>query len=222
MAWTRERLEEVARTRLGKAKLVVVANREPFSHVQDGEDIRCIRPASGLATALDPVLQACRGVWVAHGSGNADRAVVDERFAPEIALPALEAMARRFGDHLFSRYGFLDAFNPSFPDGVPLHHGRMAPGLGWFDTDYLGIDLGIVNLATDSDGTVATWNFELGSPNALIRRGWSRTTVHIGDRITVSGYLAKDGSHMANARAVTLSDGRMVFAGSSSENETQK
>src|SRR5437764_3649282 len=85
MAWTRERLEEVARTRLGNARLVVVANREPFSHVQDGEDIRCIRPASGLATALDPVLQACRGVWVAHGSGNADRAVVDER--GRVAVP---------------------------------------------------------------------------------------------------------------------------------------
>src|SRR5437868_9123222 len=79
MAWSRERLEEVARTRLGGAKLVVVANREPFSHVHDGEEIRCIRPASGLTTALDPVLQACRGIWVAHGSGNADRAVVDER-----------------------------------------------------------------------------------------------------------------------------------------------
>jgi trehalose 6-phosphate synthase len=85
MVWTRERLEEVARTRLGGAKLVVVANREPFSHVHDGEDIRCIRPASGLATALDPVLQACSGTWVAHGSGDADRAVVDER--GRVAVP---------------------------------------------------------------------------------------------------------------------------------------
>ena len=58
MPWTKERLEEVARTRLDGAKLVVVANREPFSHVHDGDEIRCIRPASGLATALDPVLQA--------------------------------------------------------------------------------------------------------------------------------------------------------------------
>jgi trehalose 6-phosphate synthase len=85
MAWSRERLEEVARTRLGGAKLVVVANREPFSHVQDGEDIRCIQPASGLTTALDPVLQVCSGIWVAHGSGNADRAVVDER--NRVAVP---------------------------------------------------------------------------------------------------------------------------------------
>jgi trehalose 6-phosphate synthase len=85
MAWTRERLEEMARMRLGGAKLVVVANREPFSHVHDGEDIRCVRPASGLTTALDPVLQACSGTWVAHGSGDADRAVVDER--GRVAVP---------------------------------------------------------------------------------------------------------------------------------------
>jgi trehalose 6-phosphate synthase len=79
MPWTRERLEEVARTRLGGAKLIVVANREPFIHVYEGEDIRCMRPASGLTTALDPMLRACRGTWVAHGSGDADHAVTDER-----------------------------------------------------------------------------------------------------------------------------------------------
>jgi trehalose 6-phosphate synthase len=78
MPWTRERLEEVARTRLGGARLVVVANREPFIHVYQGEDVRCIRPASGLTTALDPMLRACRGTWVAHGSGDADRAAADE------------------------------------------------------------------------------------------------------------------------------------------------
>jgi trehalose 6-phosphate synthase len=85
MPWTRERLEEVAQTRLGTAKLIVVANREPFIHQYEGEDIRCMRPASGLATALDPVLRACSGVWVGHGSGDADRAVADER--GRVAVP---------------------------------------------------------------------------------------------------------------------------------------
>jgi trehalose 6-phosphate synthase len=78
MAWTRERLEEVARTRLGGAHLIVVANREPYVHVSDGDDARCTRPASGLTTALDPVMQACCGTWVAHGSGNSDRAVAND------------------------------------------------------------------------------------------------------------------------------------------------
>jgi trehalose 6-phosphate synthase len=85
MPWNRERLEEVARTRLGGAKLVVVANREPFIHVHDGDDIRCTRPASGLTTALDPVLQACSGTWVAHGSGDADSSVADEH--GRVAVP---------------------------------------------------------------------------------------------------------------------------------------
>lgn len=64
MPWTKERLEEVARTRVGDAKLVVVANREPYIHFHDGDEVRFSRPASGMATALDPVMQACRGVWV--------------------------------------------------------------------------------------------------------------------------------------------------------------
>jgi trehalose 6-phosphate synthase len=55
MPWTKKRLEEVARTRLDGAKLIVVANREPFIHVYDGEEIRLMKPASGLTTALDPV-----------------------------------------------------------------------------------------------------------------------------------------------------------------------
>ncbi len=85
MAWTRERLEEVARTRLGAARLIVVANREPFVHTYEGDEIRCIRPASGLTTALGPVMQACGGTWVAHGSGDADRAVADEH--GRVAVP---------------------------------------------------------------------------------------------------------------------------------------
>lgn len=77
MAWTKQRLEDVVRERLGEAKLVVVANREPYIHTYEEDDIRCIRPASGLTTALDPVMRACGGVWVAHGGGTADRATVD-------------------------------------------------------------------------------------------------------------------------------------------------
>src|SRR5262245_58188979 len=68
---------------------------------------------------------------------------------------------------------------------------------------------------TDERGTVTPWDLELGSPNALKRRGWSMNSLKRGDKITAAGYLAKDGSHLANARTVTLSDGRTVFAGSS-------
>src|SRR5262245_16643007 len=79
MGWNKDRLEEVARTRLGGAKLIVVANREPYIHRSVNGQIEGIRPASGLTTALDPVMRACGGVWVAHGSGSADQLVSDAK-----------------------------------------------------------------------------------------------------------------------------------------------
>jgi hypothetical protein len=67
----------------------------------------------------------------------------------------------------------------------------------------------------DEKGTVTNWNLELASPNVLVRNGWSRKSLNVGDEVVVEGSLAKDGSKMANARVVLLADGRRVFAGSS-------
>jgi hypothetical protein len=69
----------------------------------------------------------------------------------------------------------------------------------------------------DESGTVSNWNLELASPNVLVRQGWSRHTLKVGDQITVEGSQAKDGSQMANARSVTLADGKKVFASSQTE-----
>jgi hypothetical protein len=66
----------------------------------------------------------------------------------------------------------------------------------------------------DENGKVTNWSFELGSPNGLIRKGWRRTSLKLGDQVTVEGYAAKDGSNIANARSVTLADGSQVFSGS--------
>ena len=71
---------------------------------------------------------------------------------------------------------------------------------------------------TDEKGNVINWNLELASPNVLVRNGWSRKSLTVGDHVTVEGSLAKDGSKMANARVVTLADGKRVFAGSSGGN----
>jgi hypothetical protein len=65
----------------------------------------------------------------------------------------------------------------------------------------------------DASGKVETWNLELVSPNVLVRNGWSRHTLNVGDQVTVEGSQAKDGSQMANARTVTLADGKKIFAG---------
>ena len=67
----------------------------------------------------------------------------------------------------------------------------------------------------DPDGTVVTWNVEMGAPNNLIRRGVTKATVPIGEVVTVDGYRAKDGSHTVNGRAIRISDGRTLFTGSS-------
>jgi hypothetical protein len=66
----------------------------------------------------------------------------------------------------------------------------------------------------EPNGTATTWNLELASPNVLVRNGWTRKSLNIGDEITVQGSMAKDGSKMANARMVTLATGKRVFAGS--------
>ncbi len=76
-AWTRDRLRAHVVDCLRGGQLLVISNREPYMHeLRDGKP-RLIVPAGGLVTALDPVLQACGGVWVAHGSGEADRQMTD-------------------------------------------------------------------------------------------------------------------------------------------------
>jgi trehalose-6-phosphate synthase len=75
--WTADRLSLQLRTRLEDGHLVVVSNREPYIHQRDGKALEVIVPSSGLVTALEPVLNACDGTWIAHGSGNADAEVVD-------------------------------------------------------------------------------------------------------------------------------------------------
>jgi alpha,alpha-trehalose-phosphate synthase [UDP-forming] len=76
--WTAERLSVHVRSKLGESRLFVVANREPYIHRHQGKSVEVVVPASGLVTALEPVLRACDGTWVAHGSGDADRETVDK------------------------------------------------------------------------------------------------------------------------------------------------
>jgi alpha,alpha-trehalose-phosphate synthase [UDP-forming] len=76
--WTAQRLEVQVHSKLGDSPLFVVSNREPYLHKHDGKNIVVDVPASGLVTALEPVLQATNGTWIAHGSADADRETVDE------------------------------------------------------------------------------------------------------------------------------------------------
>jgi trehalose 6-phosphate synthase len=73
--WTESRLKDLIHSKLGDNSLFVVSNREPYMHVMNKTTGKptCIRPASGVVTAINPILYACGGVWVAHGSGEMDR-----------------------------------------------------------------------------------------------------------------------------------------------------
>lgn len=75
--WTADRLSVQVRTRLDGTHLFVVSNREPYVHRRNGKDIDVVVPPSGLVTALEPILNACNGTWIAHASGDADAEVVD-------------------------------------------------------------------------------------------------------------------------------------------------
>lgn len=76
--WTPERLKVEMENLLQDKKMVVVSNREPYMHVHDGKNIKCLVPASGLITAMEPILKACGGLWIASGTGNADKETVEE------------------------------------------------------------------------------------------------------------------------------------------------
>jgi trehalose 6-phosphate synthase len=76
-SWSPARLRSTLTQYLQGERVIILANREPYIHERAGEGVRVVHPASGLVTALEPVMRACSGVWVAHGSGNADRQTVD-------------------------------------------------------------------------------------------------------------------------------------------------
>jgi trehalose 6-phosphate synthase len=75
--WNPERLRSTLKQHLHGERIVVLANREPYVHELENGGVRVLHPASGLVTALEPVMRACSGVWVAHGSGTADRQTAD-------------------------------------------------------------------------------------------------------------------------------------------------
>ncbi len=119
---------------------------------------------------------SARGVGLADvfddGTIAPTAAVASIAFAPDIAIPAAQAMRREYGDDLYDRYGFLDAFNPSYEYDGPVTTGKVVPGKGWFAGDYLGIDQGpiLAMIANHRDGFV--WSVMKRNP--YIRRGLER------------------------------------------------
>jgi trehalose-6-phosphate synthase len=108
--WTPERLKVEIENLLQKKKMIVVSNREPYMHIHEGKGIRCIVPASGMITAMEPILKACSGLWIASGTGDADRETVDKndklQVPPEEPKYTLKRLwlTKEEEDHFY--YGF--------------------------------------------------------------------------------------------------------------------
>ena len=114
------------------------------------------------------------GIAVAFDDGTIapTAAIASLPFAPELVVPATEALVERHGEYLYSSYGFLDAFNPSFEYDIPLKTGRIVPGRGWVASDYIGIDQGpiLIGIANHRSGFV----WEVMKRNPYIRIGLER------------------------------------------------
>ncbi len=118
-----------------------------------------------------------RGADVGHriddGTIAPTAAIASIVFAPELVLPTIQAMYRRYGTWLYSKYGFVDAFNPSFRLAkAKLRSGKVVAGEGWFDNEYLGIDQGPILLMIENYRSGFVWKVMRRNPH--IRRGLER------------------------------------------------
>ncbi len=108
--WDAQRLRSLLRTELHGQQVIVVSNRAPYIHEHDGAGVRLVRPAGGLVTALEPVMRACAGTWIAHGSGSADAAFVDDNDICRVPPGAPEYSLRRVWLGQREQQGFCDGF----------------------------------------------------------------------------------------------------------------
>jgi hypothetical protein len=125
-----------------------------------------------------------RTFWTYAARGTAPHEVRDDgtlaptaavssiAFAPEIAIPATKAMISTYGTHLYQKYGFLDSFNPTLTTPRQLQMGKIVPGVGWFDNDYLGIDQGPIVAMIENHRSGLVWNTM--KKNEHLKRGLRR------------------------------------------------
>jgi len=117
-------------------------------------------------------------------------AIASLPFAPEIVIPTTVSMHERYGEYIYSSYGFLDSFNPSFNYDIPLKTGRLVPNQGWVSSDYIGIDQGPILTMISNYRNEFVWN--VMKRNAYIRTGLERAGFK-GGWLAPAEDKAKDG-----------------------------
>lgn len=133
-------------------------------------------------------------------------------FAPEVVIPATQEMHKRFGDYIYSSYGFLDSFNPSFNYDIPLKTGRMLPNRGWVAGDYIGIDQGAIVTMIANYRNEFVWN--VMKKNKYLRAGLERAGFS-GGWLTPEGEappVPKKDEQAATARALGIAESRAASA----------
>jgi hypothetical protein len=149
-----------------------------------GENVWGLTACDGPLDAKLKIDGVERQFWTYHARGTAPGEIRDDgtiaptaaassiAFAPEIAIPAIEAMYENWGPNLFQKYGFLDSFNPTLNFERRVQMGKIVPGVGWFDNDYLGIDQGPIVGMIENHRSELIW--KTMRRNEHIRRGLRR------------------------------------------------
>jgi len=152
-------------TGYGKNVWGLTASNGPGSvNVKTAEGIRKFHSYTARGAGLDYISDDGTIAPTAAGGSIA--------FAPEIVIPALQEMKRRYGAAIYNQYGFVDAFNPSFHATMSSRTGRMVPGMGWADTVQLGIDQGPIVLMIENWRSDFVW--KVMRKNPYIRKGLQR------------------------------------------------
>jgi trehalose-6-phosphate synthase len=181
LQWTPESLRQLLREQLSGDEVIVVSNREPYIHVRSAQGIQVQRPASGLVTAVEPVMRACSGTWIAHGAGSADRETADRqgrlRVPPHESAYTLRRIWLTRAEEQGYYYGFAN-------EGLwPLCHiAHVRPVFRSNDWEqYQRVNerfaAAVVEEATTSDPVVLVQDYHFALLPALIRERLPKATI---------------------------------------------
>ena len=178
MTWTRALLRDAIRERLGDELFVVVSNREPYIHRLEGEEIVCQVPAGGLTVALDPVMRACGGLWLAHGVGEADRQVVDAQDHVQVPPDDPAYTLRRVWLTKEEEDGYYDGFsNEALWPLCHVAYTRPLFHVGDWET-YRAVNEKFANAALEEVGDRNAFIFIQDYHFALLSRLLKRPNIH--------------------------------------------
>jgi len=181
ISWNPDKLRELLYKQLAGEQILVVSNREPYIHIQGQERVEIQRPASGLVTAVEPVMKACSGTWIAHGGGTADREVVDKndhvRVPPENPRYTLRRIWLSEEEEKGYYYGFAN-------EGLwPLCHiAHVRPIFRTSDWEYYeAINQrfadAVVKEATKDDPVVLVQDYHFALLPGMLRRKLPKATI---------------------------------------------